>query len=141
MTPIPPPVQTPDPHARFSRRISWLTLGFGVAASAAAAALSSWRAGAGFAVGTALGWLNFYWLDSGIGAIVSAALAQQGLPQPRVPRRVYYGFAGRYALIGAVAYGTVRFLHLPVLAVIGGLLCLGAAAAAESLYEVFTGSI
>jgi ATP synthase I chain len=112
-----------------------------VAASAASAVLVSWRAGAGFAVGAALGWLNFYWLDSGVGAIVSAALAQQGVPQPQVPRRVYYGFAGRYALIGVAAYGTVKFLHTPVLAVFGGLFCLAAAAIAESLYEVFTGSI
>jgi hypothetical protein len=121
--------------------VGLLTLGFGVAASAAAAALDSWRAGVGFAVGTILGWLNFRWLDRGIGAIVSAALAQQGFPQPQVPRRVYYAFAGRYALIGLVAYGTVRFLHAPVLAILGGLLLLGAAAVAESLYEVFTGSI
>jgi len=145
VTLILPPAQTLDrtldPHARFSRRVGLLTLGFGVAASVAAAALVSWRAGVGFAVGTVLGWLNFRWLDRGIGAIVSAALAQQGLPQPQVPRRVYYAFAGRYALIGLVAYGTVRFLHVPVLAILGGLLLLGAAAVAESLYEVFTGSI
>lgn len=145
MTLIRPPEQTPaqtiDPHSRFSRRVGWLTLSFGAAVSLALAVLESWRAGAGFAVGTTLGWLNFLWVDSGMGAIVSAALAQQGLPQPQVPRRVYYAFAGRYALIGIVAYGTVRFLHVPVLSVLGGLLCLGAAALAESLYEVFTGSI
>jgi hypothetical protein len=101
----------------------------------------SWRFGVGFAVGTVLGWLNFRWLDGGAGAIVSSALAQQGIPQPQVPRRVYYGFAGRYALIGVVAYVIVTFLHFPVLSVLGGLLCLGAAAVMESLYEVFAGSI
>ena len=119
----------------------WLTLGLGLAGSALAAAFASWRAGAGFAVGTLLGWLNFLWLDRGIGAIVSAALVQQGLPQPQVPRRVYYAFAGRYALIGVVAYGTVKLLNFPVLSVLGGLLCLGTAALVESLYEVFTGPV
>jgi hypothetical protein len=145
VTLIPPPAQPPDPaldpHTRFSRRVGRLTLSFGIAASVAGAVMASWRTGAGFAVGTVLGWLNFLWLDRGIGAIVSAALVQQGLPQPQVPRRVYYAFAGRYALIGVVAYATVKFLHLPVLAILGGLLLLGAAAAVEGLYEVFTGSI
>jgi hypothetical protein len=141
VTPNPPPEQIPDSHKRFSRRVGWLTLGMGVAASIATAALVSWRFGAGFAVGTVLGWLNFRWLDGGVGAIVSAGLAQQGWPQPQVPRRVYYAFAGRYALIGAVAYVIVTFLHFPVLSVLGGLLCLGAAVVVESLYEVFTGPV
>jgi hypothetical protein len=145
VTLIPPPAEIPaqnlDPHLRFSRRMGWLTLALGMAGSALTAALGSWRGGAGFAVGTLLGWLNFRWLDSGMGAIVSAGLAQQGLPQPQVPRRVYYAFAGRYALIGVAAYGTVRFLHLPVLSILGGLLCLGAAALVESLYEVFAGPV
>jgi hypothetical protein len=130
-----------DPHKRFARRVAYITLALGIAAALALALLASWRAGAGFAIGAALGWLNFYWLDSGAGAIVSAALAQQGRSQPQVPRRVYAGFVGRYALIAIAAYGTVRFLHTPVLAVFGGLLCLGAAVVAESLYEVFTGSL
>jgi len=141
VTLIPPPAPIADPHARFSRRVSWLMLILGASASIATLVLVSWRASAGFAIGTVLAWLNYRWLDRGLGAIVSAALRQQGVPQPRVPMRVYYGFAGRYALIGVAAYGTVRFLHSPVSAVFGGLLCLGAAAAMEGLYEVFSGSI
>ena len=145
MTLILPPAQLPDPvldaHTRFSRRVGRLTLSFGIVASVAGTVMASWRTGAGFAVGTVLGWLNFRWLDSGIGAIVSAALRQQGLPQPQVPRRVYYGFAGRYALIAVLVYASVRFLNVPVLAVFAGLFSLGAAAMAEGLYEVITGSI
>ena len=129
-----------EPHARFSRRVGLLTLGFGVAASIAAAALASWRAGAGFAVGAVLGWLNFRWLDRERRCRVRGARAT-GLAAAASPKTVYYAFAGRYALIGLVAYGTVRLLHVPVLAILGGLLLLGAAAVAESLYEVFTGSI
>lgn len=101
----------------------------------------NWRVGAGVAIGTFLGWLNYRWLDRGLGAIVSSALAQQGIPQPRVPMRVYYGFAGRYALIAALVYVSVRFLAVPILAVFIGLFALGVAAMAEGLYEVFTGSI
>jgi hypothetical protein len=114
---------------------------FGFASAALAALLFSWRAGAGIAIGTVLGWLNYRWLDRGLGAIVTAALAQQGIPQARVPRRVYYGFAGRYALIAGVVYASVGFLDVPILAVFAGLFSLGAAAMAEGLYEVFTGSL
>jgi hypothetical protein len=128
-------------HQRFSRRLERLIFLLGLAAAAIFAALGHQRAALGIAVGTVLAWLNYRWLDRGLGAIVSAALAQQGIPQPRVPMRVYYGFAGRYALIAAVVYATVKFLNVPVAAVFGGLLTLGAAAAAEGLYEVFTGSI
>ena len=141
MTPIPPPALVPDAHSRFSRRLQWLIFILGFPGSALAAFLWSWRAGAGIAIGTVLGWLNYRWLDRGLGVIVSSALAQQGIPQPRVPMRVYYGFAGRYALIAALVYVSVRFLDVPILAVFGGLFTLGAAAMAEGLYEVFTGSI
>jgi hypothetical protein len=55
--------------------------------------------------------------------------------------RVYYGFAGRYALIAALVYASVKLLAVPLLAVFGGLFALGVAAMAEGLYEVFTGSL
>jgi hypothetical protein len=141
VTPIPPPDPVPDAHSRFSHRLQRLIFIFGFASAALAALLFSWRAGAGIAIGTVLGWLNYRWLDRGLGAIVTAALAQQGIPQARVPRRVYYGFAGRYALIAGVVYASVGFLDVPILAVFAGLFSLGAAAMAEGLYEVFTGSL
>jgi ATP synthase I chain len=139
VTPILPPA--PDAHSRFSARLQRLIFILGFVAAALGAFLWSWRAGAGIAIGTILGWLNYRWLDRGLGAIVSSALAQQGIPQPRVPMRVYYGFAGRYALIAGLVYVSVRFLNVPILAVFGGLSSLGAAAMAEGLYEVFTGPI
>lgn len=141
MTPIPPPDPAPDAYGRFSLRLQRLIFVLGFIAAAVAAFLLSWRAGLGIAIGTVLGWLNYRWMDRGLAAIASAALAQQGIPQPRVPMRVYYGFAGRYALIAVLVYASVRFLNVPVLAVFGGLFSLGAAAMAEGLYEVFTGSI
>jgi hypothetical protein len=143
VTQILPPAAdpVPDSHSRFSLRLQRLIFVLGIVASALAAFLVSWRAGAGIAIGTVLAWLNYRWMDRGLGAIMSAALAQQGIPQPRVPMRVYYGFAGRYALIAVLVYASVRFLNVPVLAVFVGLFSLGAAAMAESLYEVFTGSI
>jgi hypothetical protein len=141
VTPILPPAPVPDAHSRFSVRLQRLIFILGFVAAALGAFVWSWRTGAGIAIGTILGWLNYRWLDRGLGAIVSSALAQQGIPQPRVPMRVYYGFAGRYALIAGLVYVSVRFLNVPILAVFGGLFSLGVAAMAEGLYEVFTGSI
>jgi hypothetical protein len=36
------------------------------------------------------------------------------------------------------AYGIVTFLHVPTLAVLSGLMALGAAVTIEGLYEVFS---
>lgn len=102
--------------------------------------LKSGRAGCGVAMGTLLAWLNYRWLDQGLGALVTAALAQQGRPQPRVPLSVYLKFGGRYLLIGLAVYVIVFYFAVPLLPILLGLLALGAAAMAEGLYEVFSGS-
>jgi len=120
--------------------MQWLTIVCGFLAAAVVAFAVSARAGAGVAIGTLLAWLNYRWLDRGVGAIVAAAAAQQGMPKPRVPSGVYLRFAFRYLLIAALVYVTVSVLHVPLLAVVAGLLSLGAGAIAESLYELFAKS-
>lgn len=140
MRPIPPPTHDDETHARFSRRLQGLTLGLGFAAATAVLLVKSPRAGCGIAIGTLLAWLNYRWLDRGLDALVTAAKAQAGIPQPRVPAGVYVRFAGRYVLIGVLVYVTVFVLHVPLLAVVIGLLALGAGAIAESLYELFAKS-
>jgi hypothetical protein len=129
-----------EPHAEFARRLQWLTVLIGAGAAIVAGFLKSPRYGCGIAIGTLLAWLNYRWLDLGLGALVTAALAQQGRPQPRVPLSVYAKFGGRYLLIGLAVYVTVSYFGVPLLAVLLGLLALGAAAMAEGLYEVFSGS-
>lgn len=129
-----------DFHARFSRRIQWLTIAWGFTAAIVVMLAVSARAGAGVAIGTVLAWLNYRWLDRGVGVLVAAAVAQEGMPKPRVPMGVYVRFAFRYVLIAALVYVTVSVLHVPLLAVVAGLLALGAGAVAESLYELFAKS-
>jgi len=140
MKPIPSPAPDDEVHARFSRRLQGLTLGLGFATAIAVLLAKSPRTGCGIAIGTVLAWLNFRWLDRGLGALVSAAKAQAGVPQPRVPASVYWKFAGRYVLIALLVYASVAFLHVPLLAVVIGLLALGAGALAEGLYEIISGS-
>jgi len=117
-----------------------LTLLFGAAGAIAALFLKSRHFACGVAAGALLAWLNYRWLDRGLGALESAALAQHGRPRPRVPLNVYAKFAGRYLLIALAAYVIVTFFAVPLFAVLLGLLALGAAAMGEGLYEVFSGT-
>ena len=138
---IPTSLQTRDRelHARFSRRLQWLTLILGLCGAVAAAILRSAAMGFGVAIGTVLAWLNYRWLDQGLGALVTAATAQEGSERPRVPWFVYGKFAGRYVLIGLAVYVSVHFFPVPLIGVVIGLLALGAGAMVEVLYEVFSG--
>lgn len=139
MTLISPPDPEHKEHARLSLRLQWLTIGFGAAAALAAVFLKSGHYAGGVAAGALLAWLNFRWLDQGLGALEMAARAQQGRPQPRVPLSVYAKFGGRYLLIGFAVYAIVTYFGVPLLAVLLGLLALGAGAMAEGLYEIFRG--
>src|SRR5437660_11950880 len=81
---------------RTERRIVWLTLAFGGAASLGAIALHQGMWAAGLAIGTVLGWLNFRWLRRGLDALVLQSLAQSESKKPRVPVSTYLAIALRY---------------------------------------------
>jgi len=127
-------------HARFSRRVQWLTIVLGLAGALATGLLKSRHAGYGVAIGTVLAWVNYRWLDQGLSAFVRGSAAQEGLPKPQVPLSTYAKFGGRYALIGIALYVIVTFLAIPALWLIVGLLALGLAVTVEGLYEVISGS-
>jgi hypothetical protein len=118
-------------------RISWLTLVLGFAAALIWFFAKSHKEGVGIAIGTALAWLNYRWLDQGLSALVSVAQAQEGSEQARVPAVIYWKFAGRYVLIALAIYVSLHYFAVPLVAMILGLLALGAGAFAESLYEIF----
>ena len=130
------PLTTEQNHARFSRRVQWLTIILGMAGALAAGVFKSHRAGYGVAMGAVLAWINYRWLDQGLQAFVTASAAQEGLPKPQVPISTYAKFGGRYALIGLALYGIVTFLSIPALWLIVGLLALGLAVMVEGVYEV-----
>lgn len=117
-------------------RIGWFTLCLGLAASVPVAVMISGRAGFGLAVGTLLAWLNYRWLEQGVSALARVAIAQHESAKVRVPVSVYVKWAGRYVLIGVVAYVIVKFFSVPVWSILAGLLSLGAAAIVEGIYEV-----
>jgi ATP synthase I chain len=127
-------------HARFSRRVQYLTVILGLAAALAVGVVKSHPAGYGIALGSLLAWLNFRWLEQGLSSFVRGSAAQEGLPKPQVPISTYVKFGGRYALIGLALYGIVTFLAVPALWLIVGLMALGLAVTVEGLYEVISGS-
>jgi hypothetical protein len=127
-------------HERYSRRIQSYTLISGLAVAIGVAGMQRFRWSAGIAVGTALAWVNFRWLDQALGGLVTAAQAQQGEPKPVVPVSLYAKFVGRYLLIGITLYVIVVFFRVPILACLVGLLALGSGTTAAALQDVFSGN-
>src|ERR1700737_4484887 len=119
------------------RRIAWLTLAFGAAASAAAAFAGSRMWAGGLFIGAVLAWLNFRWLRRGLDALVAASAAQAGAEKARVPLGAYFAAVFRYGLIALVVYVIFKLLRVPLASMVVGMCALAAAAIAASVYELF----
>jgi uncharacterized membrane protein YvlD (DUF360 family) len=122
------------------RRIEYLTIGVGAAATLVAAWGWGWRAATGMAVGCALSWLNYRWLKQGVAGLVTLSTVQAGAAKPRIPKRVYAKFLGRYVLLIAGAYVILTRFSLPAMALLGGLFAVVAAVLLELIYELVRGS-
>ena len=96
-----------------------------------------WRAGLGIVLGAVLSWINFRWLKQGVGALAHLSKAQQGLPQPKVPKSIYAKFIGRYALLIAGAYVILVYLKLPAISLLAGFGAVGIAALVEVVSQLF----
>jgi hypothetical protein len=107
-------------------RIRRLIAAFGLGGTAAAFAWRGWPAGAGFALGAVISWLNFRWLHQ-----IVDALGGQGI------RKRLAVIAGlRYLLLGAVTYVILRFSGISRPAALSGLFVTVAAAIVEIVYEL-----
>jgi hypothetical protein len=122
---------------RTERRIAWLTLVFGAAASVAAALGGSRIWAAGLLIGAVLAWLNFRWLRRGLDALVVASAAQAGVEKPRLPLGVYFAAVFRYGLIALIVYVIFKLLQVPLASMVVGMCALAAAAIAASVYELW----
>jgi hypothetical protein len=121
------------------RRIEWLTLVLSAAGAVFASVRWGWRAGIGVAVGGTVSWLNFRWLDQGIGQLLRATTGTAEIPPKRVSRWIYGRFLGRLLLIVGVVYVILKTAWLPGRAVLAGLFSLICAALLEVSYEMMTG--
>ena len=126
-------------YAAAERRIEYLAVGLGAAATALAGPVWGVRAAVGVGVGALLSWLNFRWLKQGVTVLVTLATAQAGTDKPRVPRMVYAKLIGRYALLIIGAYAIVALFRVPVMALFGGLFAVVAAVLAELIYKLSRG--
>jgi hypothetical protein len=119
------------------RRIGWLTLVLGLAATAVALAKGNRVWAGGLAVGTLLGWLNFRWLGRGADALAMASTEQHGQEKPLVPWWNYVLAVMRYALIGLTVYVIFRYRNIPLASMLIGLCALAIAAILASVWEIF----
>jgi hypothetical protein len=117
-------------YERSTRRLFWLTLGIGAAASAAGWVVGGPRIGLGLAVGS-LASLGNLWLwhavTSGVTAGAKPSKSSAGL------------FAGRILALFAVGYVMVKYLSIDPRAGIAGLFASSAAVIAEILIELAVG--
>ncbi len=118
------------------RRIEWLTLAFGAAASVGVWLHWDWRAAAALALGAALSWINYRWLKQGVKAFSQAATAQAGEEKVRIPKLIYVKFFGRFALLLAAVYVILASSWLPGGALLAGLFAVVAAVMAEMIYQL-----
>jgi small-conductance mechanosensitive channel len=129
--------QDSAPGLATERRIAWLTLAIGALAAIATGLSYRWNWAAGLLIGAILAWLNFRWLRRGMDALVDAANAQAGDAKTHVPVGTYFRALFRYGLIAMVVYVIFKLLGVPLVSMVFGLLALGAAAIAASVYEVW----
>jgi hypothetical protein len=123
--------------ASTERRIAWLTLVFGAVAAIVTGISYRWIWAAGLLIGSVLAYLNFRWLARGMDALVAASTAQAGATETQVPVGTYFRALFRYGLIAVVVYVIFKVLGIPLVSMVFGLLALGAAAIAASVYEVW----
>jgi len=127
------------------RRIGFLVLAFGVAATLLALAVRRPDWAKGLFCGAALGWLNFRWLCRGIRAIFDKATepasatdsdaADNAVRRP-TPVATYLALVFRYGLVAFGAYAIFVCLHVPLISIGVGLCALVAAILAASAWEV-----
>jgi len=112
-----PTQQVPiESGARTERRIAWLTLVFGSAASAAAAVAGKRIWASGLLIGAVLAWLNFRWLRRGLDGLVAASAAQAEWRSRAFRWALTLRRCFRYGLIALIVYAILNFFRFPLLA-------------------------
>jgi len=124
-------------YAAAERRIEYITLGIGAAATIAGIVRFGARFAVGIAAGCVLAWLNYRWLKQGVGALASLAKGQQGAEKVRVPRSVYFKFMGRYVLLIAAAYVILTRFNVPAASLLLGFGTLVVAVLGEIIWQLF----
>jgi ATP synthase I chain len=123
-----------DFYQRVTSRIFRVTLAIAAAGTVAALAWRGWSVGAGFALGSAISWINFRWLKHAVDGL--SGKRAQGAPRPRLA--VLAGF--RYLILGGAAYAILRFSSISLRATLAGLFVSVTAVIVEIFFEVVYGN-
>ena len=115
-------------------RIVRVMLVLAVALSVVALARFGLRMAAGFAVGSAIGMLNFHWLKRVVSALADRAT---GSGRKQGSAGVVLRFLLRYLLVAAVAYVIFRVSLASLYGLLAGLFLPVAAIMVEAVYEVY----
>ena len=111
-------------------RILWIMAVLGVAGGIAGFAFKSFEFGLGIWVGTALAFVNYYWLKSSLRKIFNAAESGE---RPRMLAGKYFL---RYIILAAVVAVIYVTGVLPIVAVIVGMAGFGFAVVIEGLIRI-----
>ena len=117
-------------YERVTSRIFKVTLAIAAAGTLAALAWRGWRVGAGFALGSALSWINFRWLKHAVDSLSGKRA------RPRLAVRA--GF--RYLLLGGAAYVILSYSSISLGATLAGLFVSITAVIVEIFFEVVYGT-
>jgi small-conductance mechanosensitive channel len=139
-----PPEQSPEPvevnpaaEAFYAGATARITRSMPLLA-AAGTALTFWRVGgafaAGFLIGCAIAYVNFYWLKRVVNALAER-VTRSG--QSESGRAAFTRFLLRYALIALAAYVILRVSTQSLYGMLAGLFLPVAAIACEAAYEVY----
>jgi hypothetical protein len=123
-----------DFYFRTLHRIQRLMMVLGIAALSTAWAIFGWRIGLGFALGAAIAFLNFYWLQkvvSGIGDLT----VNSGAPVSN--RGIVVRFLLRYFLMAIVAFVILTVSRESLYGLFAGLFLPVAAMLCEAVYEAY----
>jgi len=123
------------------RRIEWLTLVLGGAGAAWGGWRWGWRGSVAVALGAGISWINFRWLKSSVQAFGTAATAQAGSQQVRVPVLAYLKFFGRFALLLGALYVILSHSWLPAVPVLAGIFAAPAAVVVALVYELLVSGV
>ena len=121
-------------YERVTSRIFRVTLAIAGVGTLVALVWRGWSVGAGFALGSAISWINFRWLKHAVDSL-SGKRAQRA-PRPRLA--LLAGF--RYLILGAAAYAILRYSSISLRATLAGLFVSVTAVIVEIFFEVVYGN-
>ena len=132
---MPDHIQTADDfYERVLQRIQSLMIVIGMAGLVTAWTLFGWRIAAGFTLGAAIAFLNFYWLKKVVAGIADLTL-QSGTPASG--RAVVQRFLFRYFLMAVVAFVILTVSRKSLYGLFAGLFLPVTAMLCEAVYEAY----